>query len=47
MTGLVYLDIAIGVIFLVLVFSLFAGAIQEAISAIFNLRAKSLREGIF
>lgn len=47
MTGLVFLDIAIGVIFLILVFSLFAGAIQEAISAIFNLRAKSLREGIF
>lgn len=47
MTGLVYLDIAIGIIFLVLVFSLFAGAIQEAVSAIFNLRAKSLREGIF
>lgn len=46
MTGLVYLDIAIGVIFLVLVFSLFAGAIQEVIASIFNLRAKSLREGI-
>ena len=46
MTGLVFLDIAIGVIFLLLVFSLFAGAMQEAISAIFNLRAKSLREGV-
>ena len=46
MTGLVFLDIAIGVIFLLLVFSLFASAMQEAISAIFNLRAKSLREGV-
>ena len=47
MTGLVYLDIAIGVIFLILVFSLFAGALQEAISAIFNLRAKSVYAGIW
>ena len=46
MTGLVFLDIAIGVIFLLLVFSLFASAMQEAISAIFNLRAKSLQEGV-
>ncbi len=46
MTGLVYLDISIGVIFLILVFSLFAGAIQEAVAAIFNLRAKTLRAGI-
>lgn len=46
MTGLIYLDIAIGLVFLLLVFSLFASAIQEAVTAIFNLRAKSLREGI-
>ena len=46
MTGLVFLDIAIGVIFLLLVFSLFASAMQEAISAVFNLRAKTLREGV-
>ncbi|MEM9061554.1 MAG: hypothetical protein AAGD13_13925 [Pseudomonadota bacterium] len=47
MTGIIFLDIAIGVIFLILVFSLFASAVQEAISAIFNLRAKSLRRGIY
>lgn len=47
MTGIVYLDIAIGVIFLILVFSLFAGALQEAISAVFNLRAKSVYAGIW
>ncbi|MEO1490753.1 MAG: hypothetical protein AAFV19_01195 [Pseudomonadota bacterium] len=46
MTGLVYLDIAIGVIFLILIFSLFAGAILEALAAIFNIRANSVREGI-
>lgn len=46
MTGLVYIDIAIGVIFLILVFSLFAGAILEAISGIFNLRARVVFHGV-
>ncbi len=46
MTGLVYLDVAIGVIFLVLIFSLFAGAILEAISGIFNLRARVVFHGL-
>ncbi|MEM6546915.1 MAG: hypothetical protein AAF713_04155 [Pseudomonadota bacterium] len=46
MTGLVYLDIAIGVIFLLLVFSLFASAIMEAVAAVFNLKARSVRRAV-
>ncbi|MEM9046373.1 MAG: hypothetical protein AAGC81_16935 [Pseudomonadota bacterium] len=46
MTGLIYLDIAIGVIFLLLIFSLFASAIQEAISGITGWRGNNLRRGV-
>ena len=46
MPGLVYLDIAIGVIFLLLVFSLFASAIQEAISGLTGWRGRNLRRGV-
>ncbi|MEM8793014.1 MAG: hypothetical protein AAGE80_15450 [Pseudomonadota bacterium] len=46
MTGLVYLDIAIGVVFLLLVFSLFASAIQEVISGITGWRGNNLRRGV-
>lgn len=46
MSGLVYLDIAIGVIFLLLIFSLFASAIQEAISGLSGWRGNNLRRGV-
>jgi hypothetical protein len=46
MTGLVYLDVAIGLVFTVLVFSLVATAAQEAIAGFFSWRAAGLRAGI-
>lgn len=46
MTGIIYLDIAIGIIFMLLVFSLFASAIQEAIAGIFGWRGKALAAGL-
>jgi hypothetical protein len=42
----VILDVAIGIIFIFLVYSLLATSIQEAISTLFALRARTLRDGI-
>ena len=46
MTGLVLLDAAIGVIFVLLVFSLIASAVQEALASAFNSRAATLKRGV-
>ena len=46
MTGFILLDVAIGVIFSLLVYSLIASALQEAISSCLNWRGAMLRVGI-
>ena len=46
MTGIIYLDIAIGVIFILLIFSLFATALQEAIAGLFRWRGAALTIGL-
>lgn len=47
MIGSDLLDAAIGVIFVILTFSLIASALQEAIASLLNLRGRLLRRGIF
>lgn len=47
MTGFALLDVAIGVIFTLLTFSLVASALQEALASILNWRGRILRRGIF
>lgn len=46
LTGVVLIDIAIGLIFAVLTFSLVATALQEAIAGVLNYRGEHLRKGI-
>lgn len=46
MTGIVLLDVALGVIYVFLVFSLVASALQEALAGIFGWRAAALRTGV-
>ncbi|MEM7744570.1 MAG: HPF/RaiA family ribosome-associated protein, partial [Pseudomonadota bacterium] len=46
LTGIVIIDIAIGIIFAVLTFSLVATALQEAIAGVLNYRGEHLRKGI-
>lgn len=46
MTGLVILDVAIGLIFAFLLISLLCTAINEWLSNLFKLRAKTLRSGV-
>ncbi|HSF95178.1 MAG TPA: hypothetical protein VLA52_09135, partial [Thermohalobaculum sp.] len=47
MTGIVLLDAAIGIFFALLVYSLAATSIHEAIANLLNLRGKALRAGIY
>jgi hypothetical protein len=47
MTGFALLDVAIGVIFVILAFSLVASAIQEALASFLNWRGRVLRRGLF
>lgn len=47
MTGFALLDVAIGVIFAFLTFSLVASSMQEALASIFNWRGRMLRRGLF
>ena len=46
LTGIVLIDIGIGVIFAILTFSLIASALQEAFAGILNYRGEHLRKGI-
>lgn len=46
MTTLVYLDVAIGVIYVFLAFSLIATALQEAIAGLLNWRAAALKTSV-
>lgn len=46
LTGIVVIDITIGVIFAILTFSLIASALQEAIAGVLNYRGEHLRKGI-
>lgn len=46
-TGIALLDVAIGVIFAILTFSLVASTLQEAIASILNWRGRVLRRGLF
>ena len=46
MTGIVLLDVALGVIYVFLVFSLIASAIQEALAGFFRWRAEALKAGV-
>ncbi|MFK7941399.1 MAG: hypothetical protein AB8B85_00540 [Paracoccaceae bacterium] len=46
LTGIVLIDIGIGVIFAILTFSLIASALQEAIAGVLNYRGEHLRKGI-
>lgn len=46
MTGFVLLDVAIGVIFTLLAFSLVASSVQEALAAVLNWRGRILRRGL-
>ena len=46
LTGIVLIDIGIGVIFAILTFSLIASALQEAIAGLLNYRGEHLRRGI-
>lgn len=46
LTGVVLIDVAIGLIFAVLTFSLIASALQEAIAGMLNYRGEHLRRGI-
>jgi hypothetical protein len=46
LTGIVLIDIGIGVIFAILTFSLIASALQEAIAGVLNFRGEHLRRGI-
>src|SRR4051794_32837755 len=45
-TGITALDVAIGLAFVYLVFSLLCSAIQEAIAGILDLRARTLEKGL-
>lgn len=47
MTGFALLDVAIGVIFTVLAFSLIASALQEVLASFLNWRGRVLRRGLF
>ncbi len=47
MTGFALLDVAIGVIFVILAFSLIASALQEALASFLNWRGRVLRRGLF
>ena len=47
MTGIALIDVAIGVIFAILTFSLIASSLQEAMASIFNWRGRLLRRGLF
>ena len=47
MTGTDLLDAAIGVIFVILCFSLVASAVQEALATVLNWRGRMLRRGLF
>jgi len=47
MTGFALLDVAIGVIFAILTFSLVASAIQESFAQALNWRGRFLRRGLF
>lgn len=47
MTGTGMLDAAIGVIFVILGFSLVASALQEALAGVLNWRGRMLRRGLF
>jgi len=47
MTGFVLLDVAIGVVFALLVFGLIASAVQEALASALNWRGRVLRRGLF
>lgn len=46
LTGIILIDIAIGVIFAILTFALISSALYEAISGVFNFRGSHLRKGI-
>ena len=46
LTGIILIDIGIGVIFAILTFSLIASALHEAIAAVLNYRGEHLRKGI-
>ncbi|RMF41684.1 MAG: hypothetical protein D6754_00420 [Alphaproteobacteria bacterium] len=46
MTGMVYLDVALGLIFTVLIFSLLASAVQEVLAGLFSWRSRALRAGV-
>lgn len=46
MTGLLYVEVAIGLIFTVLVYSLAASVIQEVVATALSWRSAALREGI-
>jgi hypothetical protein len=47
MTDFALLDVAIGVIFAILTFSLIASALQEALASALNWRGRMLRRGLF
>ncbi len=47
MTGFALLDVAIGVIFTILAFSLVASALQEVLASFLNWRGRILRRGLF
>lgn len=47
MFGLEILDVVIGLVFVYLLLSLFATALNEYVSAVFNLRGKELARGLF
>ena len=46
LTGVILIDIAIGIIFAVLTFALISSAMYEAIAGVFNFRGSHLRRGI-
>ena len=46
-TGIALLDVAIGVLFAVLTFSLIASSLQEALASVLNWRGRMLRRGLF
>ena len=46
LTGVILIDIGIGIIFAILTFSLIASALQEAIAGVLNYRGEHLRTGI-
>ena len=46
LTGIVLIDIGIGIIFAILTFSLIASALQEAFAGVLNYRGEHLRKGI-